>query len=646
MPSYLALARKYRPQVFEDIVGQEHVTRTLQRAIEGGRIHHAYLFTGIRGIGKTTCARVLAKALNCKLGPTSSPCNECVSCVEITAGRSMDVMEIDAASNRGIDDIRELREGVRYATTRDRYKIIIIDEVHMLTEQAFNALLKTLEEPPAHVRFILATTDPQKIPATILSRCQRFDFRRVPVSSLVAHLQKVCAEEGVESEEEALAIIARQTQGSVRDSLSLLDQLIAAAEGKVTAAFAREILGVADRQWVLDVTAAIVTGDAKKALVVLSDVFMSGYDVRLFIGEVLEMLRNAMVLAVAGKNRELVDLSESELGRLVEIIKGRNPFDLQCCLRTMLEAAEQMRHSEFPLFAAEEALVRAASTGQTVQIPVLVRRLVELEQRLAQIVPPPSLFKSPAVGGPRQSMVSEKLSAPGLDSSPKLGPGRTPRVEQGLALTETAKSPELEPAETWEVEPAGSSQLELAETRENQPAEPQVSPQSGDDLDAPHQFPDEVRPSSFAIPLRPSGLKGNEALAASPDKIWEEFLAYLVKRGRPKMEVRLFEKCVLSSLERSTARVEIPSGMWVLLKQHDLAGLLSEFFGRPTRVEYLRSDLDELPDAVATAKKRRRAERSRKGEEALRMHPFVKKGIELFQGELVSVELEEQDVDA
>ena len=389
---YQALARKYRPQSFEDIVGQAHVTKTLQKAIRSGRVHHGYLFAGIRGIGKTTAARVLAKALNCTNGPTDKPCNECISCKEVTEGRSMDVMELDAASNRGIDDIRELRDGVRYTTARDRHKIVIIDEVHMLTEQAFNALLKTLEEPPPHVRFILATTDPQKIPATILSRCQRFDFRRVSAASLVEHLENICKAEGVKSEEEALAVIVRQTQGSVRDSLSLLDQLIAASEGDVSAVFAKEVLGVADRRWIMEALGAVLNSNAKLALEVLREVFVSGYDVKLFVAELLQALRDGMVLALAGKSRDLVDLSASELRELEALVKGSNPYDLHYCLREMLQAMEQIRASEFPLFSAEEALVRLCSASQTVQVSTLVERLAELEKRVSRTLQEPSLF--------------------------------------------------------------------------------------------------------------------------------------------------------------------------------------------------------------------------------------------------------------
>ncbi len=394
---YLALARKYRPQRFEDIVGQEHVSETLQKAIASNRVHHAYLFTGIRGVGKTTAARVLAKALNCESGPTAEPCNECVACKEITAGRSMDVMELDAASNRGIDDMRELREGVRYTTARDRFKIVIIDEVHMLTEAAFNALLKTLEEPPPHVRFVLATTDPQKMPATILSRCQRFDFRRVTAASLVAHLERICTAEGIAVDAAALAIIVRQTQGSVRDAMSLLDQLLAASsDGQLTAARTMEVLGVADRKWVLKTIAALLEQDARSALTTLREVFITGYDISLFITEVLEALRNAMVLALAGENRELVDLSQFELEELAAIIADRNPYDLHHYLRVMLDAVEQIRKSEFPMFAAEEALVRVASAGQMVQIPRLVQRLAELEARLnSRGADSQALFKEP-----------------------------------------------------------------------------------------------------------------------------------------------------------------------------------------------------------------------------------------------------------
>ena len=225
--SYLVLARKWRPQTFADLVGQEHVSRTLANAIQAGRVHHAFLFTGARGVGKTSAARIFAKALNCETGPTATPCNVCPSCKEITAGQSVDVFEIDGASNTGVDDVRELRENIRYLPSRSRFKIIIIDEVHMLSINAFNALLKTLEEPPDHAKFIFATTEPHKIPVTILSRCQRFDFRKIALPRVTARLREIVDAEGIRISDRALGLVARRGEGSMRDSLSTLDQVIA-----------------------------------------------------------------------------------------------------------------------------------------------------------------------------------------------------------------------------------------------------------------------------------------------------------------------------------------------------------------------------------------------------------------------------------
>ncbi|MBM4371514.1 MAG: DNA polymerase III subunit gamma/tau, partial [Deltaproteobacteria bacterium] len=381
--AYLALARKYRPQVFEDIIGQEHVTRTLRNAIESDRVHHAYLFTGIRGVGKTTAARVLAKALNCEKGPTVTPCNACPACTEITRGNAMDVLEIDGASNRGIDDVRELRETVRYTTARERFRIVIIDEVHMLTEAAFNALLKTLEEPPAHVRFILATTDPQKVPATILSRCQRFDFHRVETGVLVAHLARLCAAEGAQVEEDALRIVVREAGGSVRDALSLLDQLLAAAEGPLTTTLVGEILGVADRAWISGLLEAVFHADTPRGLRTLRDVYMTGYDLRTFLLELLQSVRDMVVLALTG-DEALVDRSREEIAALRSLSAGHGAQDLDEYFRVLLEGTDQLRRSEHPALVAEEVVIRLCNLRRSVDVSELVGRLEALEKRLRE----------------------------------------------------------------------------------------------------------------------------------------------------------------------------------------------------------------------------------------------------------------------
>src|SRR6185369_14608782 len=264
--SYLVLARKWRPQSFEDIVGQSHVTQVLRNAIAGGRIAHAYLFTGVRGVGKTTAARVLAKALNCEQGPTGVPCNRCSQCVEITEGRSLDVYEIDGASNRGIDEVRQIIENVRYQPARSRFKIYIIDEVHQVTKDAFNALLKTLEEPPEFVKFILATTEPHRVPETILSRCQRYDFRRIALREIVQRLKLITDSEGLKITEGALITLAREADGSMRDAQSLLEQVLASAGDPTQSAPIDErllvdILGLGERETLYEISRAVIAAD-------------------------------------------------------------------------------------------------------------------------------------------------------------------------------------------------------------------------------------------------------------------------------------------------------------------------------------------------------------------------------------------------
>src|SRR5918992_6061004 len=281
--SYLVIARKWRPQRFEDIAGQEHIARTLQNAIPTRRIAHAYLFTGVRGVGKTTAARILAKALNCDEGPTASPCNQCSQCDEIAQGNSIDVLEIDGASNRGIDEIRQIIENVRYQPAKSRFKIYIIDEVHQVTKDAFNALLKTLEEPPPSVKFILATTEPHRLPETILSRCQRFDFRRISLKEIVQRLGDISVREGLKISQGALIAVAREADGSMRDAQSLLEQVLSCVgteqqQTELEETQLQEILGLAERRMLFDISQSIIAGDGKRCLELLAQAAEQGRD--------------------------------------------------------------------------------------------------------------------------------------------------------------------------------------------------------------------------------------------------------------------------------------------------------------------------------------------------------------------------------
>ena len=290
--SYLVLARRYRPQTFDQVIEQEHVTRTLSNAIAANRVAHAFLFAGPRGTGKTTVVRIMAKALNCQEGPLATPCNRCRSCNEITVGNAVDVYEIDGASNNGVDQIRDLRENVKYLPAHSRYKIYIIDEVHMLSIAAFNALLKTLEEPPEHILFMFATTEPHKIPVTILSRCQRHDLRRIPTGAISAHLVSICKQEGVNVPPESLDAMAREAAGSVRDALSLLDQVLSGTTGEVTHKQVLEMVGVVDRQIVLRFSQAILNSDIAQTLITVEKAYRHGQNLKMVYAELLAHFRD------------------------------------------------------------------------------------------------------------------------------------------------------------------------------------------------------------------------------------------------------------------------------------------------------------------------------------------------------------------
>lgn len=379
--SYLVLARKWRPQTFSDLIGQEHVSQTLKNAIDTGRVAHAFLFTGARGVGKTSSARILAKTLNCEQGPTTEPCNSCPACKEITEGNSVDVFEIDGASNNGVDEIRELRDNVKYLPSHSRYKIFIIDEVHMLSNSAFNALLKTLEEPPPHIKFIFATTEPHKVPITILSRCQRFDFKRIPLAMIIGRLRYIVNQEQVSISDTALAMVARKGDGSMRDSLSTLDQVLAFCGEQVADSAVVDILGVVDRQLLLEVVRFIFARDTAALMALVARVDASGCNMRNFCNELIVQMRSLLLLNSAPKSADLLDLSESELKESLELAQGCDLVTLQRFISILLKAEGEMAHSSFGRLLLEMALIRMATISPVVAIDELLRQLNALTAR-------------------------------------------------------------------------------------------------------------------------------------------------------------------------------------------------------------------------------------------------------------------------
>jgi DNA polymerase-3 subunit gamma/tau len=426
--SYLVLARKWRPQNFDDIVGQEPITRTLQNAIRAQRIAHAYLFTGVRGVGKTTAARILAKALNCEKGPTPSPCNQCAHCRDITAGNCIDVLEIDGASNRGIDEIRQIIENVRYQPAQCRFKIYVIDEVHQVTKDAFNALLKTLEEPPPSVKFILATTEPHRLPETILSRCQRYDFRRIPLREIVRRLSEISQREGLKITDDALVLVARESDGSMRDAQSLLEQIVASAqpggdgrqEAAVDEALLREILGLGERKILYDFSNAVILGKGREGIELIARVVAEGRDLGRLSRDLVEHFRNLLVVrlmqdrgpetgdrhfgsAVADR---LLDLPDQEIEDLKNQAADLSIETLLDYFDFMAAGDEELGRSGNPRFVLEAVLIRLATLPKTLPVAQLLERLEKLEKKL------PSAGQAPPTTVPERFTQPPQAAAP------------------------------------------------------------------------------------------------------------------------------------------------------------------------------------------------------------------------------------------
>jgi DNA polymerase III subunit gamma/tau len=488
--SYQVTARKWRPMVFDDVIGQTHVSNTLRNALASGRLAHAFIFSGTRGCGKTTTARILARAVNCLTPKNFEPCNECEICREIIDGRSMDVIEIDGASNRGVEEIRNLRESVRYTPTRGAKKVYIIDEVHMLTKEAFNALLKTLEEPPPHVLFIFATTEIHKVPATILSRCQRYDFRRIPVDEIMGRLRFIAGQEGVAIDEESLLMIAKKGDGSMRDAQSIFDQVISFCGMTIVSTQVREALSIVDAELYFRVSDAVAARDTNGGLALVDDVVRTGYDLKEFLAGLSEHLRNLLIVKTTGDAR-LIEETDQSRARFRETAEKFSVHDLLRLIHTVTDLESDIRYSVQPRFKVEIAMVQMTKMEASVKIDELLDQIDALKKKL-------STGKSISVSERQASTSAETAdydAAPRAPSAvPTPGtPGRASSVvaDRDAASRITPAIAERKPAYTVSVtstalQPKPSASDASASTNANGETTPSGRPASRSDAETEH----------------------------------------------------------------------------------------------------------------------------------------------------------------
>lgn len=605
---YQVSARKYRPGTFDDVIGQSHVVQTLMNSIATKRIAHAFLFSGTRGVGKTTVARILAKALNCEQGPTGTPCNTCANCQEITQGTSVDVVEIDGASNTSVDDVREIRENVKFTPFRGQYRVYIIDEVHMLSNSAFNALLKTLEEPPAHVVFIFATTEIHKIPATILSRCQHYNFRRISKAEIVQRLRHVADQDGLTIEDRSLLALARASEGSMRDGLSLLDQIIAFGGNTIRHEDLEALLGAVPQERIRAMIEAVIQQDSAKALQVIAALLDQGHDVRAYCADLVEYVRNLLVAAVVPSGPELRSLIEATEEDLAQFARDAQRFtveQLQELFRMYAAAEDSLRVSAHPRFVLETAAVRATRLLRNAEVqPTSSRHSVQPDKPASdrRVVPQAPEHSQDTAASPPAPVVKPtgvKISQDNVAKASAAG-GSAPKV------------PSVTPP----------------------PRTPAVS------LSAPVVPPASVAPVLQATKVAPSA----EVSAAAVEVNWEQFqeavstshpnIAPFLEMGRlVKIEAGLITLGFAKQATTARSMLEKEDNLQAL------AALGESLYGCAVRIRIVEV-AEQDPGAAPTMKQIRVAKEQEQRlilTQQAKAHPLVKQALEMFGGELAEV---------
>jgi len=674
--SYVVLARKWRPMRFEDLIGQDHVARTLGNAIDSNRVAHAFLFTGVRGVGKTTSARILAKALNCMRpagsvppgtdpGPTASPCLQCAACEEIAKGTDVDVREIDGASYNGVDEVRKLQDSLPYRPTRDRYKIVIVDEVHMLSQSAWNAFLKTLEEPPPHVKFIFATTEVHKVPITILSRVQRFDFKLISASAIMGRLRTVLDQERIEADDEALSLIARQAAGSMRDAMSLLDQVIAWGGEKLVGKDVALVLGVASRAALVSIAHALVQGDAPRCLTVVAELVEQGYDVVHTAKDLLAMLRDMVVCRVCAEPGALLDLTEEEAREVTGLAQEAHTDDLVRLHQGFSQGFDDIARGGQPRAALEMLLVRLCRRPPLLPVDDLIHRLGQLEKRMLskRASEPGTAAPSTPARGRDSGSVGRTPTAAAPDGGSARPRSRETRTASASGTTEDSTD---DPAPAPPSVPPSRSAPDTAAPTPFSPRAhtepPSRLPAGGDTQPAPlpplaaSQRPVAALPPATA-PLAAAVDTALRDAGATPAPPAESSSAIALTRFRDVVEAVREERPELAAfLEHAAVLVAEPGTLVLAYEPRSMfaeqvrgrpaidlvTSAASKVFGQTTSLEF---KFDHAPastmDTLSADRVRAREARVRKAIADAKNHPAVTDAMELFGARLKDLKLNE-----
>ncbi len=658
--SYLVLARKWRPKTFSDLVGQEHVVQTLRNAILQDRVAQAFLFTGARGVGKTTIARIMAKALNClkASAATPEPCLACAACLEIAEGRDPDVLEIDGASNNGVDDVRRLMESLPYRPVRDRYKVVILDECHMVTKEGWNALLKTLEEPHPHVKFVFATTEAHKLLPTILSRVQRYDFRLVPTQGIRDRLAHVLRAEGMAFDDAAVSLVAREAAGSVRDALSLLDQVIAGVDKELTGAAAARLLGVADRKVLYDLARAMLSGDGAGALRCIDAIAREGYDLPNVAKGLLGVLRDLVVARVVTDADDLLDLADDERAEVHALATAHEAVDLERLFAAWARVTEDVARAREPRWVLEMAAVRLAHRPSLVPVEDLLTRLHDLERRLSGgggSGPRPGPAGPSGGGAPAPSAQRAGAAAPATTTAPARGTGAIPAgpsVTSGITPSQrfTPPSATAGGAATAAAAQVVPLRTEAAPAPKPPPPTPEGASVSwlnkaravGQELRAEQRTvtkPVAATPIAPSAPQAPSiDLSGVEAVMP----VWRQ----LVDATQSSLGAVL-KSAVPLAVSGALVRMAVSAESSFIRRKIDtpetfkhIEDAAEKMFGTRPSVELVVAELGTSPPTILYADQQAQEAARRAQELAARNHPLVQMACEMLGAEVVKVKLE------